>query len=296
MSMRKQLVTTVERVLGTDARTVLLLGDIGVFGFQKAFQQFSQRVYNIGILEQATVGMAAGLARAGLIPVVHTIAPFLVERSYEQIKIDFGYQGLGGNFVSVGASYDYASLGCTHHCPGDVGILLHIPRMEITVPGTAQEFDHLFSHAYANGKPTYFRLSELQNIRSEAVEFGKLQIIQQGSRATVLAIGPTLDKVLEAADGLDVAVLYCTTVAPFDTQTLRVHLKRQPKLLLVEPFYEGTLAHLVAQAAGDNPLQLRCVGVRREFLTHYGHASDHDAANGLTATNLRQQLEGLLHA
>jgi hypothetical protein len=73
-------------------------------------------------------------------------------------------------------------------------------------------------------------------------------------------------------------------------------LEKKPKLLLVEPFYEGTLAHLVAQAAGDSPLQLRSVGVRREFLTHYGHASDHDAANGLTVTHLRHELEGLLHA
>jgi transketolase len=296
MSMRKQLVTTVERMLETDSRMVLLLGDIGVFGFRRAFEQFPQRVYNVGILEQATVGMAAGLARAGLIPVVHTIAPFLVERSYEQIKIDFGYQALGGNFVSVGASYDYASLGCTHHCPGDVGILLHIPQMEITVPGTALEFDHLFSHAYGNGKPTYFRLSEFQNGRSEVVDFGKITVIQQGSRATVLAVGPMLDKVREASHGLDVAILYCTTVAPFDIATLRVQLEKQPKLLLVEPFYEGTLAHLVAQAAGDTPLQLRSVGVRREFLTHYGHASDHDAANGLTVAHLRHQLEGLLHA
>jgi len=294
MSMRKQLVTTVERMLETDSRTVLLLGDIGVFGFRRAFRQFPRRVYNVGILEQATVGMAAGLARAGLIPLVHTIAPFLVERSYEQIKIDFGYQALGGNFVSVGASYDYASLGCTHHCPGDVGILLHIPKMEITVPGTSLEFDHLFSHAYGNGNPTYFRLSEYQNSRSETVEFGKIKVIQKGSRATVLAIGPTLDKVREASRGLDVAILYCTTVAPFDIATLRAQLREQPKLLIVEPFYEGTLAHLVSQAASGVPLQLRSVGVRREFLTHYGHASDHDAANGLTVANMRHQLEGLL--
>lgn len=296
MSMRKQLVTTVERLLQTDPRTVLLLGDIGVFGFRRAFQQFPTRVYNIGILEQTTVGLASGLARGGLIPVVHTIAPFLVERSYEQIKIDFGYQALGGNFVSVGASYDYASLGCTHHCPGDVGILLQIPQMEIIVPGTATEFDQLFSHAYSNGHPTYYRLSEFQNSQSESVEFGKFQIIQQGSRATVLAIGPTLDIVRQASLGLDVAILYCTTVWPFDSQTLRAHLQKRPKLLVVEPFYEGSLTHLVAQSAGDAPLQHRSVGVKREFLTHYGHASDHDAANGITVAHVRQQLEGLLHA
>ena len=88
MSMRKQFVKTVESQLARDNKLVLLLGDIGVFGFQKAFKEFSDRVYNIGILEPSTVSMAAGLAKTDLIPIVHTIAPFLVERSFEQLKID----------------------------------------------------------------------------------------------------------------------------------------------------------------------------------------------------------------
>lgn len=85
-----------------DKRVALLLGDIGVFGFKKSFELFPDRVFNIGILEQSTIGLAAGLSMQELIPIVHTIAPFLVERGIEQLKDDFGYQKLGGNFVSVG--------------------------------------------------------------------------------------------------------------------------------------------------------------------------------------------------
>ena len=121
--MRKQFVQSVEKILGENSETVLLLGDIGVFGFRNAFRDYPSRVYNIGILEQATISLAGGLAKTGLIPIVHTIATFLVERCLEQLKIDFGYQQLGGNFISVGNSYDYASLGCTHHCPADIGLL-----------------------------------------------------------------------------------------------------------------------------------------------------------------------------
>ena len=150
MSMRGQFVKTIESLIETDQQVVLLLGDIGVFGFRNSLREKPNRVYNIGILEQATVGVAAGLAKAGLIPIIHTIAPFLVERCFEQLKIDFGYQQLGGNFISVGASYDYSALGCTHHCPGDVGILKKIPNMEIIVPGTSQEFDQLFKEVYNN--------------------------------------------------------------------------------------------------------------------------------------------------
>jgi len=136
--MRRQLVKTITDILERDSRVVLLLGDIGVFGFREAFKKFPTRVYNIGILEQASVGLAAGLATEGMIPIFHTIAPFIAERALEQLKVDFGYQGLGGSFISVGASYDYASLGCTHHCPGDVQVLKTIPGMRIMVPGHPQ--------------------------------------------------------------------------------------------------------------------------------------------------------------
>src|SRR3990167_9882491 len=184
--MRKQFVKTIEEILPEDERLVLLLGDIGVFGFSNSLIRFPDRVYNIGILEQSTIGLAAGLAMQGLIPVVHTIAPFATERCFEQIKDDFGYQKLGGNIVSVGASYDYASLGCTHHCPADVNILINIPGMEIVVPGTAEEFDTLFKESYNNGNITYFRLSERKNQTEVKVKFGKANVIKKGKLATVI--------------------------------------------------------------------------------------------------------------
>ena len=99
--MRKQLIDTMSKTLEKNKETVLLLGDIGVHGFRHAKKKFPNRVYNIGILEQTTVSLAAGLKIAGFTPTVHTIAPFLIERAYEQIKVDFCYQGLGGNLVTV---------------------------------------------------------------------------------------------------------------------------------------------------------------------------------------------------
>lgn len=182
MTMRKQFADTVISIMETDPRLVLLLGDIGVYGFRRAFESFPDRVYNIGILEQSTVSLASGLAMEGFVPVIHTIAPFLMERSLEQLKDDFCYQSLGGNFVSTGASFDYASLGCTHHCPGDAGILKNLPGMEIVIPGTGEEFSSLFRQAYANGHPTYFRLSESENDNSFEVQFGKASVVKTGSQ------------------------------------------------------------------------------------------------------------------
>lgn len=295
MSMRKQFVKTVETILSQNENVTLLLGDIGVFGFQKAFKDFPDRVYNIGILEQATVGVASGLAKSDFIPIVHTIAPFLVERTFEQLKIDFGYQRLGGNFVSAGASYDYASLGCTHHCPGDVGLLSNIPGMEIVIPGTASEFDMLFSEAYANGNPTYFRLSERENEISQPVEFGKACVLKKGGLATVVAIGPTLSWVLDAVEGLDVGVIYYTVIAPFDSDTLSTNLSSSGKILLVEPFYAGTITHAVSQSVWPKSVSIDSIGIPREFLSNYGSVAEHDRSIGFTPENIRARLEVLIH-
>lgn len=144
--MRKQFIKTVEEILAKDEKAILLLGDIGVFGFKKSFELYPNRVYNIGILEQSTISVASGLSMTGLIPIIHTIAPFITERCFEQIKNDFGYQKLGGNIVSIGASYDYAALGCTHHCPADIGILMNIPEIQIMVSGPPKNLMHYLNN------------------------------------------------------------------------------------------------------------------------------------------------------
>jgi transketolase len=294
--MRAQLADTVSAVIAEDTDVVLLLGDIGVRGFRHAAEAHPDRVYNIGILEPTTVGLAAGLARAGMVPVVHTIAPFLVERSFEQIKIDFGYQQLGGNFVSVGASYDYAALGCTHHCPGDVALLATVPGMEIVVPGTAADFDTLFRDRYRNTTPTYYRLSERTNRTAVPVTFGEAQVVREGNAATVIAVGPMLDAVLDATEGMDVTVLYYTTILPFDARALYESASRTGRVFAVEPFYAGTLAHELQRVLAPIPVRIDGAGVPRQFLTHYGTAAEHDSALGLTAPALRNRLEAFLDA
>ena len=291
--MRKQFVKTVESILEKDKKAVLILGDIGVFGFKKAFELFPDRVFNIGILEQSTVGLAAGLSMQGLIPIVHTIAPFLVERSVEQLKDDFCYQRLGGNFVSVGASYDYAALGCTHHCPGDVGMLKNIPGMEIVLPGTAKEFDILFKESYANGNPTYYRLSEKSNSNNYPVKFGKAEIVKKGKLATIIAVGPMLELATMAAEGLDVTILYYTTVIPFDKKTLKENSK-SGKILLCEPYYSGALLPEILETLSPKPVSIESIGVPIQMLTNYGIASEHDESVGFTYKKIREKLLKLI--
>ncbi len=289
-NMRQQFTATLSELMKTDERIAILLGDIGVFGFRHVFAEHPKRIYNIGILEQSTVGVASGLAMTGMIPVVHTIAPFLVERCYEQLKLDFGYQQLGGNFISVGASYDYAALGCSHHCPGDVGILRNIPGMSIVVPGTAKEFDILFKESYDNQKPNYYRLSESANETDQPVSFGKGCIIKKGTKGTVLAVGNMLQAVLEACAGMDLTILYYTTIYPFDKALVQESIGENDTLVIVEPYYSGTLALDVLEALENKRVKINHIGVPRTFLTNYGTKAEHDQNLGLDAASIRNKL------
>jgi transketolase len=291
--MRKQLALTIDELIKADDKLVLVYGDVGTYGFRNAHAQCPDRVYNVGILEQSMVSMAAGLAMQDFVPVVHTIATFLVERSLEQIKDDFGYQKLGGNFVSIGASYDLASWGCTHECPGDVGILKNVPEIEIVVPGSPSEFDGLFKQSYTNGHPTYFRLSNKNNPESQNVVFGKANVIKTGAQATVIAVGPMLGRVQEACKDLDVTILYYTTLQPFDHETLRDNL-HGGKVIICEPYYSGAIGVDIATATASYAVATTYIGVLREFPHHYGTMDDIDAFFKLTADDIRAKIESVV--
>ncbi len=148
--MRNQFPKTVLEIMDKDERVVVLLGDIGVHAFRDVFAKYPTRCYNIGICEQTMVGMAAGMAMAGLIPIVHTIEPFLVERAFEQIKDDFGYQELKGTIVGVDVSTTAPNLGYTHQCPYALQMMSFVKGMKTFEPNTPEELDMILKNNYEN--------------------------------------------------------------------------------------------------------------------------------------------------
>jgi transketolase len=282
--MRKQFVKTLKHILHQDNNSILLLGDIGVFAFNEELKSIPERVYNIGILEQSTISLAAGLSKSNLVPFVHTIAPFLVERAFEQLKIDFGYQKLNGNFISVGSSYDYAGLGCTHHCPGDVSLLLTIEDMSIIIPGNSKELDQLLLETYSNNNPKYFRLSEFEHELNLDVQYGKANIIKTGSKATVICYGPMLQQVFEATKNLDVTLLYYSTLWPFDEKVLLENFNS--KIIICEPFYQGTTNYIISNILHNETYNITNIGIPRKFLHNYGSKHEHDVKLGLDIDNI----------
>jgi transketolase len=292
--MRTQIARTATDLVETDPRVAVVLAEISVDRFGGAKRAAPDRVINVGIMEQTLVGVGAGFAMEGFHTIVHTMAPFLVERPFEQVKVDFGYQGLGGTLASVGAPYDYGTEGGTHHAPGDVGVVLTVPGVEVLVPGCAPEVDALLRATYANGKLTYLRASLAQNDDAFDVVPGRLQVVRRGSGATVVAVGPVLTRTLAACEGLDATVLYTASVAPFDADGLAANVGPDPRVIAVEPFYEGTLMPALTEALRHRPSTFASVGVPRRFITSYGTLEEHDRELGMDATGIRHRIVAAL--
>lgn len=285
----------VNDLIDTDPHTALVLADISSDYFREAMAKYPQRVINVGIMEQTAISLAAGYAMEGFHPIVHSIVPFVVERPFEQIKDDFCYQGLGGTLISIGASYDYGTDGMTHHGSADVPILKVLPRMQICVPGTPDEFEILLRQTYNNGSPTYIRTSVPQNDDSRPVKFGKMHLEHEGSDGIVVAVGPMLDRTLAAVEGMDLTVLYATTVAPMDEETLQqIAAQAASNLILVEPYYEGALVPDIAHTLKSIPMRIETIGVPRRVIDFYGSLGEIDQRLGLTVDGIRTCVEQFL--
>jgi transketolase len=294
LSMRERAGATAADLLDEDPRVAVILAEISTGQFGRALKAHPDRAVNVGIMEQTMVGVAAGFAMEGFLPIVHTITPFLVERPLEQIKLDFGYQGLQGTFVSVGGSYDYTSEGFTHHSPGDVQVMLTVPGMQVLVPGTPDELERLFRATYANGHITYLRPSTTTNAESREVDVGRLDVVRRGSRATVVAVGPMLDRTVAAVEGMDVTVLYATSVAPFDEDGLAREVADGPDVISVTPFLGGTFTPMLTSALAARPSCFTSIGVANDVLREYGTVGDHDRARGLDEHGIRERIARIL--
>ena len=219
--MRKQFKDTIMNLASHDDKIIMIFGDVSVYLFKDFKEKYPDRFYNMGICENTLISVSAGLSSQGFFPFVHTIAPFITERSYEQIKLDMCYNQFGGNIVSCGASFDYAWDGPTHHCYTDLAILRLLPNIEVIQPGSNKELDILIRSQYNNGKTTYFRLSDYPHNIDIPVEFGKGVILKEtGSDVTVMTAGPILENVLQACQKLDVNLVYFHTIKPIDREII----------------------------------------------------------------------------
>ncbi len=291
--MTAEFYKTIENVLAGDERTVVILGVSGVGICVDLSQKFPGRFIDAGIMEQAIIGIASGISTAGMIPIVYGQSTFMIERAYEQLKIDFGYQKLCGNIVVYGGSTEFGTLGATHCCPAALSVLSIIPGMEIVVTGRPDEFTSLFMDTYDNGNPTVYRTSMFCNSYNEPITFGKANVVKRGGSATVLAVGPMLELAMQALRDEDVTILYYTTVSPFDADTLRANLVNG-RLLLMEPSYQAGIMPLISRALHGESFKVDFVGYPLEFVTNHGYVVQNAQMYGMTAETVRAKYKELV--
>jgi transketolase len=296
-TMRERFYRLVPELLDDNPDAALVLAVIGS-GYldPRARARLAARIVDVGIREQLLISVAGGLALAGIRPIVHTFGPFLLERPYEQVKLDLGHQGVGALLVGGGASYDWPQGGETHFGRRDVALLDTLDGWTVHVPGHPDEVENLLRQAVPRTDRIYVRLAEAANRQPFDVRLPRLHVVRRGSgraRAAVVAVGPMLDRTLAATQGLDVTVAYAATVRPFDAAGLR-GLPGSDAVVLVEPYLAGTSTGEVARALADRPHRVLGLGVGRAELPHYGTAAEHDRAHGLDAAGIRRAVATFL--
>jgi transketolase len=234
------------------------------------------------------ISVAGGLALAGMRPIAHSYTPFLVERPFEQVKLDLAHQGVGAILVSIGASYDAPDNGRTHQAPEDVALLSSLPDWTSTSPAIrTRPRSSCARLPPRTATPT--SASPPTRIASPCRSALPASISSGVARRRRCRRRPMLDRVVSATDDLDVTVLYATTVMPFDADTLRAELSGSA-VVLVEPYLQGTSAPWVKRGIERPPAPLLSIGVRRMEHRHYGGPEQHDEAHGLDAASLRRRI------
>ena len=235
--MRKAFPISVEKLMKKDKRIFCLLGDIGVFSFRNIFKNYKNRIFNMSTMEQSMIGFGAGLSKAGYIPIIHTITPFLVLRALDQIKIDFVYNKLNCNIISVGASNDYPKLGTTHHCFEDINILSNYKDINLFIPSNAEEFKYLLKKNYNNKSVNYFRISE-KKIDHSKFDNGYLK--KKNNKNLIIIVGSSIDSKKIKSNNFD--IYYVSSISK---KTNFKFVKPYNKIIIIEPYFGNILERLL---------------------------------------------------
>ncbi len=280
--MRGRFREVVTQLTENDRRIIVVLGDVSTYQFNNYNSKFPGHFYNMGICENTLISLSAGLAAQGYMPFVHTIAPFLTDRCIEQIKLDMCYNEFGGNIVTCGASFDYAWDGATHHTFIDLATLRMIPHTEVIQPGSEDEVEAMMTSQYANGKTTYFRLSDNPHTIKTDTRFGKGTVMKDvGASVTVMTAGPILPNVIEACEELDVNVVYFHTLKPIDIKLIERF--RDTSILVVHDAFG--LREAINEVPG---LWTEYYGLPDAFSSCYGNVHEVRQNIGLDSDGIRR--------
>jgi len=242
--MRDAFFSELYNLFRHDRRVVFLTGDLGYKLFDQLREHDPARVINCGIREAGMVGYAAGMAKAGLLPFVYSITPFVTLRCLEQIKIDLCYNKANVVVVGVGGGFAYGPNGSTHHGVDDIGALSCLPQMKIWTPADSHEVRLCVREAASLDSPAYLRLGRnkephvFKSLESTP-DISKPVVVQEGTDGTIVTCGFILHETLKAVAmlnqvGIHPAVVRIATLRPFPEEYLRTVVAGGGPFLTVE--------------------------------------------------------------
>lgn len=302
-NLRSIFAETMVEIGKKDKNVVVVVGDISHGVFKRFREKYPKRYFNIGILEQSMVSVCAGLNKVGLFPIIHTISSFLIERSFEQIKLDFGYQKMSGNFISVGSAFDYSTLGCTHHCYNDFMLFKTLENSEIFYPGSEAEFKNQLKNSYKNNKITLYRVtSHPHNLKLNVNKKNLHQIhkISSGTKLTIVCTAPFVNTVKKIVynekihDKID--LLYVSSIKPFDNFTLEKSLKKTRRVLVIEDHLEmgGISDDIKRSCMKLKIMTTKFMNIEQKFIRSYGSYNDIINKIGLGENQIKNNIKVLL--
>jgi transketolase len=271
--MRKAFAETLVELAGRDERIVLLTGDLGYTVLEPFAERFPDRFYNVGVAEQNMVGLATGLAEAGLVPFCYSIATFGTLRPYEFIRNGPLAHDLPVRIVGVGGGFDYGENGLSHYALEDVAVMRVQPRMTVLAPADDDQARAATEATAALRGPVYLRVAKAGDaVRGLEGRFrlGRAELLGDGTEVAIVALGAAAREAIEAAerlerDGVGATVCVVSSFNPSPLEDLTALLARVPLAVSVEAHYvDGGLGSFVAETIAEAGLDCRLVrcGVR----------------------------------
>jgi transketolase len=299
--VRNDFVDELATLAEADERVMLLTGDLGFMVLEDFQKRFPERFVNCGVAEQNMVGVATGLAEAGFVPFVYSIATFSALRPYEFIRNGPALHNLPVRIVGVGGGFDYGHNGITHFALEDYAVMRTQPSITTVAPADAAQARNAVQATAELPGPVYFRISK----RGDALagldgrfELGRLAVVREGADAAILAIGSIAHEAVAAAEllaerGIEATVAVVPSFNPSPSEEIAELLEGMPVALTVEAHYrDGGLGSLVAEAIAERGLGCRLLraGVSRMPGGEAGSQHYLEDRHELSAPHLAEQL------
>ena len=242
--------------------------------FKKAYPD---RFFDCGIAEQNMMGIAAGLATTGKIPVVSSFAMFAAGRAYEQIRNSIGYSSLNVKIGATHAGITVGEDGASHQCNEDIALMWSIPGMVILNPSDEIEARYCVRAALKYRGPVYMRFGRsavpvINDREDYTFEMGKGVLLRDGSDVTLVATGICVDSALNAAqlleaDGVSVRVINMHTIKPLDEEIILKAAKETGKIVTIEEHsIIGGLGSAVCETLREKyPTKVMRIGINDQF-------------------------------